>query len=79
MGGESASKTASFTYRLYCDTISTQILNWSQRSDFAKMWNRPKNHGFGAVRIFDGVKPVATVPVQFQPGPGTEPPIWNCC
>ena len=35
--------------------------------------------GFGGVRFFDGVKPVATVSVRFQPGPGTEPPIWNRC
>ena len=78
-GGERASKTASFTYRLYCDTISTQIVNWSQRSDFAKMWNHPKNRGFRTVQFFTGVKPVAMVPVRFQPGPGTEPPIWNRC
>jgi hypothetical protein len=59
--------------------ISTQILNWSQSSQFAKMWNRQKNRGFGAVQIFDWVKPVATVPGWFQPGPRTEPPIWNRC
>jgi hypothetical protein len=57
----------------------TQILNWSQSLEFAKLWNQPKNRGFGAVRFFDVVKPVATVPVRFQPGPGTEPPIWNHC
>ena len=37
MGGESASKTVSFTYILYCDTISTQILSWSQSTEFAKI------------------------------------------
>jgi len=37
MGGESASKTASFRYISYSDTITTQILNWSQSSEFAKM------------------------------------------
>ena len=37
MGGERASRTASFTYISYCDTIRTQILNWSQSSEFAKM------------------------------------------
>jgi len=79
MGGERASKTASFTYISYCDTIRTQILNWSQSCEFATMWNRPKYCGFGADRFFDGVKPVATVPVRFQPGPGTEPPLWNRC
>jgi len=79
IGGERASKTASFTYISYCDTIKIQILNWSQSTEFAKMWNRPKNRGFGMVRFFDGVKPVATVPVRFQPGPGTESPIWNRC
>jgi len=61
MGGDSASKTASSTYISYCDTITTQILNWSQRAQFTKMWNRPKNHGFGAVRFVEGIKPVPTV------------------
>jgi len=79
MGGERASKTASFKYISYCDTIPTQILNWSQSAEFVKMWNQPKNRGFSVVRFFDGVKPVGTVPVRFQPGPGTEPPIWNRC
>ena len=37
MGGERASKTASFTYILYCDTISTWILNWSQSTELVKM------------------------------------------
>jgi hypothetical protein len=37
MGGECASKIASFTYILYCDTITTQILKWSQSSEFLKM------------------------------------------
>jgi len=59
--------------------ITTQILRWSQNVKFAKTWNRPNNRGFGAVWIFDGVQPVAMVPVQFQPGPGTKPPIWNRC
>jgi len=31
-GGERATKTANSTYWSYCDTIRTQILNWSQRS-----------------------------------------------
>jgi hypothetical protein len=66
-------------YRLCCDMISTQILNSSQRSDFAKIWNHPNNCGFGGVRFFDGVKLIRTDPVAFQPGPGTEPPIWNRC
>ena len=43
-GGERACKTASFTYISYCDMIRTQILNWSQSSEFGKMglccmWN----------------------------------------
>jgi hypothetical protein len=66
-------------YILYCDMITTQILNWRQRSEFAKMWNHPKNPGFSAVRLFDVVKSVATDPVQLKRGPGTEPPIWNNC
>jgi len=45
IGGERASKTESFTYIWYCDTIRTQILNWSQSSDCAKMRNRQKTAG----------------------------------
>ena len=75
MGGESAAKTACLTYIPYCYKITTQILNWRQSSDFAKLWNWLKNHWFGAVQFFDVVKPAATVPVWFQHGPGTEPPI----
>jgi hypothetical protein len=52
MGGERASKTASFTYILYYDTITTQILNWSQSTECPKLFNQPKNCGFGAVRFF---------------------------
>jgi len=37
MGGQRASKTASFTHISYCDTIKTQILNWSQSSEFVKL------------------------------------------
>jgi len=65
IGGERALTTASFTYISYCDRISTQILNWSQGSEFAKIRNRPKNCEFGVVRFFDVVKPVAPVPVWF--------------
>jgi len=36
-GGETACKTASFKYISYCDTIRTQIHNWSQCTEFAKM------------------------------------------
>jgi len=78
-GGERTCKTASFTYKSYCDTIRTQIFNWSQSWDLENLWNRPKNRGFGVVWFFDVVKPVAKVPVRFQPGPGTKPRIWNCC
>jgi len=76
---ERACRTASFTYISCCDTIRTQILNWSESSELAKLWNQPKNCVFGAVQFLDGVKPVATVPVRFQPGPGTELRIWNRC
>ena len=79
IGGERACNTASFTYISYCDMIRTQIPNWSKSWELANLWNRPKNHGFGAVRFFDGVKPIATVPVRFQPRRGTEPRIWNRC
>ena len=37
MGGERASITASCTYISYCDTMTTQILNWSESSEFPKM------------------------------------------
>jgi len=77
MRGETTSKTASFTYISYCDTITTQLLNWSESSEIAKSWNRPKTSVFGVVWFFDGVKPVGTVPVLFEAGPGTNPPIWN--
>jgi hypothetical protein len=79
MGAERASKTASFTHILYCDTITTQIVNCSNRFEITNMWNRPKNRGFSAVQLSKRVKPVAMVPVRFQPGPGTELPIWNRC
>lgn len=59
--------------------IKTHILNWSVSSKFTKMWKGPKNCMFGAMWIFRRVKPVATVSAQFQPGPGTELWIWNCC
>jgi len=52
MGRERASKTASFTYISYCDTITTQILNWSQSSESVKMWNQPMNRGLDAVHFF---------------------------
>ena len=79
LGGERACKTASITYIWYCDTIRTQIHNRSQISEFAKRWNRPNNRGFSAVHICDRVKPVESVPVWFEPGPRTEPRIWNRC
>jgi len=31
------------------------------------------------ISVIDWVKLIVTVPVQFQPGPGAEQPIWNCC
>jgi hypothetical protein len=79
MGGERAFKAASFTYMSYCDTITTQILNGSQSSKLAKIWDQPKNRGIGADQFFDGMKPVATFPVPVQPRPGTAPLIWNRC
>ena len=36
IGGETVSKTASFMYISYCDTITTQMINRSQSSEFAK-------------------------------------------
>ena len=76
MGGERAFKTEYFMYILYCDTIRTQILNWSNRFGGG---TGHKTVVLGAVRFFDWVKPVATVPVRFQPGTGTEPQIWILC
>jgi len=78
-GGGRACNTTSLTHISYCDTIRTQILNWSKSSELAKLRNQPKNRGFVAVLFFGGVKPVAMVPVRFQPEPGTEPRIWNWC
>jgi len=37
MGGERLPETASFTYISYCDMITTQILNWSESSEYTKM------------------------------------------
>jgi hypothetical protein len=37
MGGERSSKTAYCTDKLYCDMISTQIPNWIQSTEFAKL------------------------------------------
>jgi len=78
-GGESPCRSASFTYISYCDTFTTQILIRSQRSEFAKLRNWPKNCRFAVVRVFDVVKPIATFLVRFQPGPRTATPIWNRC
>jgi len=75
-GGERASKTGWFTYISYCDMISTQILHRSQSSAFGNMWNPAQNPRPGAVRCFNGVKPIVMVGVQFEPRPGTEPRIW---
>jgi hypothetical protein len=49
MWDQQTSKTASFTYISYCDPIRTQIFNWRQSSEVAKIWNHPKNHRFGGV------------------------------
>jgi len=74
-----ASKTASFTYISCCDMIRTHVPIWSKISEIARMWDRPTNCGFSVVQFFDRVKPVATVPVQFPPRPGTDPWIGHHC
>ena len=51
IGGETACKTASFMYISYFDLIRTEILNWSQSSELANLWNWPKYRGFSAVRF----------------------------
>jgi len=79
IGGERACKPASFTYISYCDTIRTQVPNWSQNSEFAKFCNQPINRNFSVVQSFDGAEHAATVPVRLQPGPGTKLQIWNGC
>jgi hypothetical protein len=79
MGDERAYNTASFTYISYCDLVRIQILNWRQSPEFVKMWNLPINHVFSAVWFVAVVKPIAMVPVRFEPRPGTELPLWNCC
>jgi hypothetical protein len=77
MGGQRASKTALFMYIWNADMLTTQIVNWSQRSEYAKRWNRQKICGFGAVQWFDVLKPIAMVPAMFQSAPRTIPLIWN--
>jgi len=76
---ESGWKSASSTYISYCRTIWTQILHWSQSFQFATLWNPAKNYAVSGVKFFDWVQPIPTVPVWFQPRPGTEPWIWNRC
>jgi len=68
-----------FPYMSYCDMIRMQMLDWSQSCGLAKLWNWPKNRWFHAVRFIEGIKPIATVPAWFQPGPGTNLRIWNRC
>jgi len=51
--GERALQTALFTYISYYNTMWTQILNWSQSSELAKLLNWSKNQGFGPVRFLD--------------------------
>jgi len=63
--GERLSKTASFMYISYCDMITTQRLNWSQSSEWAKKWNWPKCSGFSAVQYLNMVEPVVIFPVRF--------------
>jgi hypothetical protein len=73
--GERASKPASFTYILYCVTITTQILNSSQSSEFAKMrlcsMRIPaKNHGYMSGPVNNRSK---TPWVGFVDSSGTQP------
>jgi len=60
-GGERASKTASFMYISYCDTITTQILDWSQSSEFTKL------------RLCCMINPAKTEWFSFLDGSETEP------
>jgi len=78
-GGAKASKTVSFAYISYCDTIRTQILNWSQSSQISKQYNWSKNCALSGVRIFAVEISSATVLIPFQPRSGTELRISNCC
>lgn len=57
-GCESATKTACFTYRIFFNLIRTPILNWRYT-----VWrlNWARTEVSGAVRVFDVIKPVATV------------------
>jgi len=55
--------------------MNLQFFGWDYRAaepQFAKMWNWPKDCRFGVVRFYDGVKPVATVSVQFSSNPDPE-------
>jgi len=74
-GGERASKTASFMYISYCDTIWTYILNWNQSCEIAKMRlccmiNPAKNRGFMSCL---GYNPAKTERFGFLDSCGTEP------
>ena len=44
-----------------------------------RLWNRPTITGYGEGALYELVNPVATVPVGFQRGAGTEPQICACC
>jgi len=50
--GERAPNTSYFTARTHGDTIRTQKCNWSQGSEFAKEWNRPKKHMMMCSSVF---------------------------
>jgi hypothetical protein len=81
MRGERAPKTASLTYKSYCDTITTEILNWNQSSEFAKMRLCCMIYPAKKPRVYvrSGVQPRQDRAVQFfrQFRDGTEPPAKN--
>jgi len=49
-----ACHSASFTYMSYCVMIRIHVINWSQSSEFVKLWNQQKNPRFSAVRFLMG-------------------------
>jgi len=78
-GGERATKTAQSTYSLCCDTIRTQILNWSQNGELEMpgFWwlNWPISNGPG----FSCGNTCCHGALSGGTGPGTDPAIWTRC
>jgi hypothetical protein len=71
MGGETVSKAELCMYRSSCDTITTQILIWSERSEFVKTWHHTKNRKFDAVWCIGWVNLVLATGPNSRVGSGS--------